>query len=165
MRSCPTVTDFCLVLQTLCSETIWVLLNDLLISGRDLDGTNVSVEASHPRLENPIPLPAPSNATATAITVNLPNQPQNFPTGIYTISISVIRPGETSKRTTNALPFAVAPQILSNPPISAVRNADQITITLACSPEVLPPQRVALLLGGNEVPAEPHAAQEVPAPY
>ena len=73
----------------------------------------------------PVPLPAPSNATATAITVNLPNQPQNFPAGIYTISVSVIRPGETSKRTTNALPFAVAPQILSNPPISAVRNAER----------------------------------------
>jgi hypothetical protein len=110
-------------------------------------------------LENPIPLPAPSNATATAIIVNLPNQPQNFPAGIYTISVSVIRPRETSKRTTNALPFAIAPQILPNPPISAARNADQITITLACSPEVLPAQRVALLLGGDEVPAEPHAAQ------
>ena len=136
-----------------------MLGNDLLITGHDLDGTNVSAEVSHPRLQNPIPLPAPSNATATAITVNLPNQPQNFPAGIYTISVSVIRPGETSKRTTNALPFAVAPQILSNPPISAVRNANEITITLACSPEVLPAQRVALLLGGDEVPAEPHPAK------
>jgi hypothetical protein len=141
------------------SETSAVLGNDLLITGHDLDGTSVSAEVSHPRLQNPIPLPVPSNATATAVTVNLPNQPQNFPASIYSISVSVIRPGETSKRTTNALPFAVAPQILANPAISAARNANEITITLACSPEVLPPQRVALLLGGDEVPAEPHPAQ------
>lgn len=155
----PTLTNVSPVTQPPGSETSAVLGNDLLITGHDLDGTNISAEVSHPRLKNPIPLPAPSNATATAITVNLPNQPQNFPAGIYTISVSVIRPGETSKRTTNALPFAIAPQILPNPPISAARNVDQITMTLACSPEVLPAQRVALLLGGDEVPAEPHAAQ------
>jgi hypothetical protein len=155
----PTLTDVSPVVQPPGSETSAVLGNDLLITGHDLDGTNVSVEVSHPRLQNPIPLPAPSNATAATITVNLPNQPQNFPAGISTISVSVIRPGETSKRTTNALPFAVAPQILPSPPISAARNADQITITLVCSPEVLPEQRVALLVGGDEVPAEPHPAQ------
>jgi hypothetical protein len=155
----PTLTDVSPVVQPPGSETSAVLGNDLLISGHDLDGTNVSVEVSHPRLQNPIPLPGPSSATATAVTVNLPNQPQNFPAGIYTISVSVIRPGETSKRTTNALPFAVAPQILSNPPINAARNANKITITLACSPEVLPVQRVALLVGSDETPAEPHPAQ------
>jgi hypothetical protein len=155
----PTLTGVSPVAQPPGSETSAVLGNDLLITGHDLDGTNVSADVSHPRLQDPITLPAPSSATATAITVSLPNQPQNFPAGIYTISVSVIRPGETSKRTTNALPFALAPQILASPPINATRNGDQITITLACSPEVLPAQRVALLLGGDEVPAEPHAAQ------
>jgi hypothetical protein len=155
----PTLTDVSPVAQPPGSETSAVLGNDLLISGHNLDGTNVSASVSHPRLPDPVTLPAPSSASATAITVNLPNQPQNFPAGIYTISVSVIRPGETSKRTTNALPFAIVPQILPNPPIGAARNADQITITLACSPEVLPAQRVALLLGGDEVPAESHPAQ------
>jgi len=153
----PTLTSVSPVVQPPGSETSAVLGNDLLVTGHDLDGTNVSAEVSHPRLPNPVALPAPSNATATAVTVNLPNQPQNFPAGIYTISVSVIRPGETLKRTTNALPFAVAPQVLSNPAINAVRNVSEITITLACSPEVLPTQRVALLLGGDEVSAEPHS--------
>ena len=155
----PTLTSVSPVAQPPGSESSAVLGNDLIVTGHDLDGTNVSAEVSHPRLPNPLALPAPSNATATAITVNLPNQPQNFPAGIYTISVSVIRPGETLKRTTNALPFAVAPQILSNPAINAVRNVNEITITLACSPEVLPAQRVALLLGGDEVPAQPHAVR------
>jgi len=155
----PTLTGVSPVVQPPGSETSAVLGNDLLITGHDLDGTNVSAEVAHPRLANPIPLPAPSSATANAITVNLPNQPQNFPAGIYTISVSVIRPGETSKRTTNALPFGVAPQILENPPINAMRNGNKITITLACSPDVLPAQRVALLLGGDELLAEPHPAQ------
>ena len=153
----PTLTSVSPVVQPPGSESSAVLGNDLLVTGHDLDGTNVSAEVSHPRLPNPVALPAPSNATATAITVNLPNQPQNFPAGIYTISVSVIRPGETLKRTTNALPFAVAPQVLSNPAINAVRNVSEITITLACSPEVLPTQRVALLLGGDEVSAAPHS--------
>jgi hypothetical protein len=155
----PTLTDVSPVVQPPGSETSAMLGNDLVLSGHDLDGTNVSVGVAHPRLQDPIPLPAPSNATASAITVNLPNQPQTFPAGIYTISVSVIRPSETVKRTTNALPLAIAPQILSNPPISALRNANQITIALACSPEVLPAQRVALLLGGDEVPAGPHSAK------
>lgn len=155
----PTITSVSPVVQPPGSESSAVLGNDLLIIGHDLDGTNVSAEVSHPRLPNPVALPAPSNATATAITVNLSNQPQNFPAGIYTISVSVIRPGETFERTTNSLPFAVAPQILSNPAINAVRNVNEITITLACSPEMLPAQRVALLLGGDEVPAEPHPTQ------
>jgi hypothetical protein len=43
--------------------------------------------------------------------------------------------------------------------MSATRNGNKITITLSCSPEVLPAQRVALLLGSDEVPAEPHAAE------
>ena len=153
----PTLTDVSPVAQPPGSETSAVLGNDLLISGHDLDGTNVSAAVSHPRLPDPVTLPAPSSATATAITVNLPNQPQNFPAGIYTISISVIRPNETLKRTSNALPFALAPQI--NPPINAARNGNKITLTLSCGPEVLPEQRVALLLGGDEVPAEPHPAK------
>jgi hypothetical protein len=155
----PTLTDVNPVVQPPGSQSIAVLGNDLALTGHDLDGTNVFVEVAHPRLPNSIPLPAPSSATANAITVNLPDQPQNFPAGIWAISVSVTRPGETFKRTTNALPFAIAPQILANPPINAARNGNKITITLACSPEVLPVQRVALLLGGDEVPADPHPAQ------
>ncbi len=155
----PTLTAVSPVVQPPGSETSAVLGNDLVLAGHDLDGTNVSVDVAHRRLPNPILLPPPSSATANAITVNLPDQPQNFPAGICAISVSVIRPGETSKRTTNALPFAVAPQILANPPINSARSGDRVTITLTCSPEVLPGQRVALLLGGDEVPAEPHPAQ------
>ncbi|HEY2714257.1 MAG TPA: DUF4255 domain-containing protein [Chthoniobacterales bacterium] len=155
----PTIASVLPDVQPPGSETSAVLGNNLLITGHDLDGTNVSAEVAHPRLPDPVSLPPPVSATAAAITVNLPDQPQNFPAGIYTIAVSVVRPNETNSRTSNALPFALAPQILSNPPVSATRNGDKVTITLSCSPEVLPAQRVALLLGGDEVPAEPHAAK------
>ena len=102
-------------------------------------------------------MPAPSSATATAITVNLPNQPQNFPAGIYTISISVIRPNETFKRTSNALPFASRRK--STRRSTPCATVTKLRVTLSCGPEVLPEQRVALLLGGDEVPAEPHPAK------
>ena len=153
----PTLTGVRPDVQPPGSETSAVLGDDLLLSGHDLDGTSVSVEVSHPRLPDAVPLPGPSSATATDITVNLPDQPQTFPAGIYAIAVSVIRPAETFKRTTNALPFALAPGITG--PINAARNANEITVTLGCSPEVLPGQRAALLLGGDEVPAEPHPAK------
>jgi hypothetical protein len=105
------------------SESSAVLGNDLLITGHDLDGTNVSAEVSHPRLPNPVALPAPSNATATAITVNLPNQPQNFPAGIYAISVSVIRRRNVKRTTTRCLRRCAAD--LVEPRISAVRNVNE----------------------------------------
>ena len=153
----PTLTSVLPDVQPPGSETSVVLGNSLLLSGHDLDGTNVIASVSHPRLPTPIDLPAPLSATATSIQVNLPNQPANFPAGICTISVSVIRPNETSKRTSNALPFALAPQI--NPPINVVRSANKITLTISFSPQARPDQRVALLLGGDEVPAEPHTSQ------
>ncbi len=153
----PTLTAVAPDAQPPGSETSAVLGNDLLLTGHHLDGASLSVQVSHPHLLNSIPLPAPSRASTAAITVNLPNQPVNFPAGIYTITISVIRPTETLKRTTNALPFAIAPEITG--PVNAARNGNEITVTLSCSPQVLADQRVALLLGGDEVPAQPHPAK------
>jgi hypothetical protein len=149
----PTLTDVSPVAQPPGSQTSALLGNDLVISGHDLDGTNVSVQVANPLLPAPVILPAPSSATATSITVNLPNQPQNFPAGLWAILVSVTRPGENFTRTSNTLSFSIAPQIATAPPINAARNGNQITITLSCSPQVLPTQRVSLLLGGDEVPA------------
>lgn len=155
----PTLTSVVPEVQPPGSETSALLGNNLLISGHDLDGTNVTAAISHPRLPNPIALPAPTSATATLVTVNLPDLAPDFPAGIYSLALSVVRPNETKTRTSNSLAFALAPEILPNPPVTAARNANQITIALSCSPEVLPAQSVALLLGSDEVPAEPHPAK------
>jgi hypothetical protein len=53
----------------------------------------------------------------------------------------------------------LAPEV-TNLPASFARNAQGLaTVVLDFSPEVLPAQRAALLLGSREVAAEPHPAQ------
>ena len=153
----PTLTDVAPVAQPAGSQASALLGNDLLITGYNLDGTNLSVQITHPLVPDPVTLPAPTSATASSVKVNLPYQPENFLAGIWTLSVTVQRPGENFSRTTNALPFAIAPQIAANPPINAARNGNKITVTLACGPVVFPQHRVSLLLGGgDEVPAQAH---------
>ena len=121
-------------------------LGDILtLSGHHLDGANVSVEVRHPRLPNTNTLAPEPGATATEITVRIPNQPNNFPAGFYTLAAVITRAGETFSRRTNELPIVLAPQIEPNPPISAVRNGDTVTISLTCNPTVLPEQRVGIV--------------------
>ena len=134
-------------------------LGDILtLSGYHLDGADVAVEIRHPRIPNAIILVPEPGATATDITVRIPNQPNNFPAGLYVLAVIVTRPGETFSRRTNELPFMLAPQVEPNPPINALRNGDTVTISLTCNPRVLPEQRVALLLGEDEILAAPHPA-------
>jgi hypothetical protein len=138
-----------------------VLNTVLTIEGRHLDGNTVSVRASHRVLPDPVPLTLEPNPTATQVQARIPSQPANYPAGFYSLQVVVRRQGETFDRATNELPFALAPRITNDPqnnPIGAVRNADDVTITLDCEPAARPGQRVALLLGDREVPAQPIAA-------
>lgn len=131
----------------------------LAITGHHLDGVNVSVKVQHPQLPNPLNLQLEPGHTANKVEARIPNQPNNFPPGIYILSIVITRVGETFSRTTNELPFSLAPQIMNKPlvnPIGVIRNPKDVTITLDCQPSILPEQRVALLLGDREVLAEPH---------
>ncbi|MEQ1903085.1 MAG: DUF4255 domain-containing protein [Pirellulaceae bacterium] len=153
----PTLTNVLPDVDPPGSQTIALLGDTLILSGHHLDGTEVAVELKHPRVPQPLQLPT-IIATATTIKITIPNQPQTFPVGIYTVAAVIKRPGETFQRRTNELPLAIAPIIETNPPVSAIRNNNQVTVTLACNPSVLPEQRVALLLGSEEVLAEPHSA-------
>lgn len=132
----------------------------LAITGHHLDGANVSVEVQHPRLPNALNLPLEPGRTPNKIEARIPNQPSTFPAGFYTLKAVISRADETFSRTTNELPFSLAPQIVNRPlvnPIGVVRNPTDVTLTLDCAPSVLPQQRVALLLGDREVMAEPRA--------
>ena len=137
------------------------LLGDVLtLEGHHLDGANISVRFTHPRLAGPINLaPLPGN-TATRLQVAIPNAPAQWVTGFYTVAVSLQRPGETFLRTTNELPLSLAPRITSPMSMNVARDANgDATINLGCAPEVRPAQRASLLLGAIETPAEPHAAQ------
>ena len=135
-------------------------LGDVLtISGHHLGGDSVGVRFMNPHLTAPIQVATLAGRTATEITVQLPDDPANWPAGFYTLAAVVSRAGEPD-RTTNELPLSVAPRILTIVPNPAARDASgNVTLTLTCKPQVRPEQRVALLLGDREVLAQPHPVQ------
>jgi Pvc16 N-terminal domain len=175
----PAIEDICRVdpvtgdLQPMQRRLSFELNDKLAILGHhfgleegDMSKVTLTVRMSTPCLEKPQELAvAAGDATDQQITVQIPNDPANFPAGFYTVSVLVTpngKPDET--RTTNEWPLLVAPQITTGMPLSVARTnivdgLGQATIKLTCAPEVRPGQRVALALGNLEVRAEPHAAQ------
>ena len=135
------------------------LLDTLTIHGFNLDGTNISVRLTHTGLDTERVLTPIGTPTATEISVEIPDEPANFPAGFYTLAVDVIRPGETFSRTTNRLAFSLAPQATSLPQTVTRGPLGQVELTLSCRPRVHPTQRAALLLGDREIPAEPHPVQ------
>lgn len=138
--------------------------DELTLCGHHLDGDNVALRLSNPRLTDPVPTQLLNNS-ATEIKLRLlngdddPTAPAKWLAGVYTIAVEISKAGEPD-RTTNELPFSLAPRITSELPIIVVRDGGgNANITLNCTPQVRPEQRAALLLGDREVPAQPHEIQ------
>lgn len=135
------------------------LLDLLTIRGYNLDGTNVRVLLSHanPLLKIEQAVTTLITQTATEISFRLPNEPSNYPAGFYFLTVELTRPGETFKRLTNSLAFSIAPEITTAFPITVTRDLDgSVTVKLDGTPDVLPEQRAALLLGDREILSQPH---------
>jgi hypothetical protein len=128
----------------------------LSVTGHHLDGTNVGVLFGHPSWAAAVEVPPEPGNTSTRIGVKIPNQPTTWPAGFYTLAVLVQPPGEPTRRMTNQLSVSVAPSITINP---ATAVAGNVTFTATCSPEVRPEQRASLLLGDQEILANPHATQ------
>ena len=143
-------------IQFLNSQKSALLGDSLVLTGNKLDGTSVGVVFNHPLWSAPIEIPPQPGGTATQVMVNIPNSPANWPAGFYTVSLMVQRPGDTYRRTTNQLSVALAPKITIAPASAAGPN---ITYTVTCSPEVRPEQYASLLLGDQEIMAQPHTTQ------
>lgn len=138
------------------------LLGDTLnIKGHHLDGDTISVRFIHPDLPDPIDVPVPpANGTDNQVSVQIPNNPVDWPAGFYTIEIAIIKAGEQD-RITNILPLPLSPGIVGiAPPNPILRDGSgNATLTLTCNPQARPGQRAALLLGDSEVLAEDHIIQ------
>lgn len=127
----------------------------LIVNGYNFDGETVVILFTNNRREITVGLPSLPERTATDIRVQLPDEAANWVAGFYTVAVSVTRTGEQT-RTSNELSFSLAPRILDIIPRLAARDANgEVTITLICSPQVRPEQRVALLLGDREIVAPP----------
>jgi hypothetical protein len=135
---------------------VTVRLGDrLTISGANLGGDSVRVLFTNliGRIA-PIEVTPDAASTDQQIVVQFPSKPAETPAGVYSVSVTVTQKGESST-STNELIVGVAPQITSTLPLKARRTRGVATVKLMCAPEVLPGQRVALLLGDQEMGAMP----------
>jgi hypothetical protein len=133
--------------------------DELQLSGHHLSGDHVVVRLRHHRLEEPHALTPLTGATANRISVRIPEAPGLWPAGIYTLSAIISRAGEPD-RATNELAFALAPGIASLTPNPAPRDDHgNVTLRIACTPQIWPGQRVALLLGDREISGQPVTSQ------
>ncbi len=134
------------------------LLGDtLVLTGQNLDGTNIGVQFGHPLWTAPVEVAPLAGSTPTQVSVQLPpGSPGSWPAGFYSIEVLVQRPGETYRRTTNLLSVALAPKITITPASAAGPN---VTYTVVCIPDLRPEQEATLLIGDQEVSAQPHTSQ------
>jgi hypothetical protein len=131
--------------------------DQLILTGHNLTGGQVVFQLIAAPPPAPITLPTETGATDTRITVAVPNDPANWPAGLYTVAAVVGGSAEPSH--SNEMPLVIAPRITSVLPMTANRTRGDARLKLTCSPEVRPGQRVALLLGSREILAERRSGQ------
>lgn len=124
------------------------------VSGLSLTGAQ-TVTLSNPRLGIHYPPFAPAKVTNDTVTFAIPNDPAKLPAGMYNLSMQFGGSGGLPPRTSNVLPFALAPTIAKTPAAKAVASGGGTSVTLTCNPQVLPNQSVSLIMGSVAVPAQP----------
>jgi hypothetical protein len=143
------------------SQIAALLGDEITIVGRNFDGSGHTLLLSNARLgidRQVGPATSVSSSTA-AFVLSLP--PEQLPAGTYTASLQLIKPGETQPRTTNEVALSVAPAVTVLDTVHVGPDGDA-TIIATCTPYVVPGQRVSLIVGDVELPAEPLA--DGPAP-
>jgi Pvc16 N-terminal domain len=134
---------------------------ELTIKGHHLNGDDVVIKLTNPRLPTAIELTALPGRTANQIKVQLPNNPTQLPAGFYGV-VTVIKQTNQPDRTTNELLFSLAPS-LNFSPNPATRNASgNVTLTVNSSPLVRLDQRVSLLVGDREISPQVRTNQSDP---
>jgi hypothetical protein len=151
----PTLTD----IRPPNSQVAARLGEPIVIEGYNLAGLNHVVRFEHPLLATPMQVTPSGTPTETRLEVTLPSDAgavAAWPAGLWSLSVSVQRPGEPAPRISNALPMPLAPSLQLAPGETTVtRNAttDAVTVHLLFRPQVWPGQRVSLQVGSREAPA------------
>lgn len=126
----------------------------LTLFGATLAATPLTVDFAHPLLATPNTVTISAAHASDRIDVPIPDDPINWPAGIYTVTVS-----DTSGHTTNAIAVPLAPRIMPPiaPPVMTVNGA---VIALTVKPNIrfdgngVPLQKVALLIDGRMVPPD-----------
>lgn len=125
----------------------------ITISGHDLAGTSTVVRFAHHLLDTPNEVAVGTSDDPASIDVTLPSGPAAeaaWPAGVYTVTVTLIRPGDTHPRDSNVAALLLAPEPLL-PPSAISRDAGtrRVTVTLDVRPQVRPAQEARLSLGGD----------------
>ncbi|MDO9598368.1 MAG: DUF4255 domain-containing protein [Azoarcus sp.] len=141
------------------NQPVVLLDQAVTLEGHHLDGSNREVHLRNERFDIAETLPASAPSAADRMVFVIPAARANdFPVGVYDVTATVVRPGDTAPRETNRLACVVAPNV-TNLPQAVVRDGnDDAHITLTFTPALQPGQRASLLIGQVEVAPESFVA-------
>jgi hypothetical protein len=131
----------------------------LTINGSLLKGDSVTIVFKNHRLSSTIPLPALAGATDKEIKVKLPNDPNQWVAGVYTLSAVVHKAGNPDK-VSNDIAFMLAPTVnfpITIAPLSPAASKNYVA-TVNFNPAIRPEQDAYLLLGNREFKADEHSS-------
>jgi hypothetical protein len=128
------------------------------LAGHDLDGKSAVARLAHRLLEIPNEISIGTSTDPTGIDLALPSGPAAeaaWPAGVYTVTVSLVRPGETKPRESSVAAMLLAPEPVL-PPASIARDpgTQRVTVTLDVRPQVRPAQEARLALGGDAALAD-----------
>jgi hypothetical protein len=130
----------------------------LSVRGHHLDGTAIVASFAHALLDTPNTIPVGTNTNDAGFELTLPDDAaadQQWPAGAWTVSIDVVRPGETATRTSNTAALLLAPELSPAPTSTRNSTTGAVTVTLTVHPEVRPSQATRLALGGLTAQSDP----------
>ncbi|MBL8237748.1 MAG: DUF4255 domain-containing protein [Bryobacterales bacterium] len=156
------------------NQTQAMLGDAVILTGHDLAGetgkaadVTVSAQLVSPRLDAPLLVAIPVAArSANTAAFTIPPTPLDVPAGVYSLSLVVSAAAPADPVTSNEVAIAIAPRITGGLAAPVARTAvdpetqlGTAVIAITCSPEVLPSQRVSLVIGTKEVRSAPLAGQ------
>lgn len=146
-------------------QTASRLGDTVAFSGHHLDGSDLKLLFEHPRREASEPallLTPQPGSTATRLTAVLPTgaaAESSWPAGVWGVTLSLKRPGESAPRPSNTLPMLLAPTLdLGASTVTRDPATKAVTATLHVRPLVRPGQRVTLAIGAASASPRPPAA-------
>lgn len=141
----------------LLGDQVQILGHDFAGETGDKNAVTVTVRLSSDRWQVARDLEAipPAQRDQSSVHAKIPNDPAALPAGLYTLSVRVMPNGKPDEaRSSNSAPLLLAPKITTLLPAPFAAGA----IALTVSPQVQPGQRVSLILGSRELPAQPITA-------
>jgi len=119
--------------------------------GSNLGGTPLTFAFAHPLLATPNSISITTAHDPSQVDLTIPPLPvgDGWPAGIYSVTADV---AGSPPRTTNALAVPLVPKISIT---KGTSNASLVVLTIAVEPKIWPDQKVELIIGDRQVPAEP----------